>query len=96
MSGGHNILSMKKGGEAPDIICGKTIILAMHLLVHPHRVVNGHGPQFSSDSTFGNARGRVNHHVAGHSEYRLYSTFGNAVLVIITGSTKADVLVLFN
>ena len=96
MSGGHNILSMKKGGEAPDIICGKTIILAMHLLVHPHRVVNGHGPQFRSDSTLVTAHGRVNQNGTGHLDNCLDSMFSNAVLMSRTSSTKADVLVLFN
>ena len=76
MSGGHNLLSMKKGGEAPDIICGKTIILAMHLLVHPHRVVNGHGPHFISDITLGTAHGRMNHHGVGHLDNCLDTKFG--------------------
>ena len=96
MAGGQNILSEKKGRAHPELICGHTRILARNSIVHPHHVVNCHGPQFSSDSTLGTAYGRVNHHDVGHLDNRLDYTFGEAVLIISNRFNKADVLVLFN
>ena len=96
MAGGLNLLDGKKGGSDPEFICGHTRILGIHLIVHPHRLFNYHRPQLSSDITLGNAHGRMNRYGAVHLCNRLYYTFGNAVLVISTISTKADVLFLFN
>ena len=96
MAGGQNILSGNKVIAAPDFICGHTIILVSRYILQPHRVVNVHGPQFSSDSTLGTVYNRMNQHGAFHLDDCLYSTFGDAVLMSITSSTKADVLVLFN
>ena len=96
MAGVQNILSGKKGGSAPELICGNTRILVRNSIVQPQCVVNSHVPQFISDSTLGTVYGRMNQHGAGHSENRLDSTFGDAVLMSSTRSTKADVLVLFN
>ena len=96
MAGGQNLLSGKKVIAAPEFICGQTRILAMHLIVKPHQMANGYGPQFSSDSTFGNVYGRVNQHGAVHLDKCFYSMFSNAILRIRTRSTKEGVLVLFN
>ena len=96
MAGGKNILAGNKVRQAPEFICGHIRILEMHLIVQTHHMVNLHMPQFSSDSTLGTAHDRVNQHGAGHSDDRLDSTFGDAVLMSRTSSTKADVLVLFN
>ena len=96
MEGGQNLLDRKKGRAAPEFICGQTIILSRHSIIQLHRVVNCHGKQFNSDSTLGTAHGIVNQYGAGHSDNRLDSTFGAAILMSGTSSTKADVLVLFN
>ena len=96
MACGNNLLAGKKGREASEFICGHTRIVVMYLIVHTHHMVNGHGPQFISDSTLGIAQDRVNKHGAGNLGNRLDSTSGDAVLTSSTRSTKADVLVLFN
>ena len=96
MSGGKNILAGKKGREAPDFICGHTRILAINSIVHPHRMVNGHVPQFSSDSNLGNVYGRVNQNGVGHLDNSLDYTFSDAVLMSSNSSNSADLLVLFN
>ena len=96
MSVGQNILAGNKGIVAPEFICGHNRILVGHSIIQPNCVVNGHGPQFSSDSTLGTAYGRVNHHDVGHLDNRLDYTFGEAVLIISNRFNKADVLVLFN
>ena len=96
MAGGQNIPSGKKGRSAPEFICVHTIILARHYILHPHCVVNGHRPQFISDSNLGTAHVRVNQHGAGHLVKCLDSTFGDAFLMSSTISTKEDLLVLFN
>ena len=96
MSGGQNLLDGKKGISAPEFICGHTRIFARRFILQTHRVVNFHGPQFSSDSTLGTECGRVNQHGAGHSGNRLDSTFVDAILMSRTRSTKVDLLVLLN
>ena len=96
MAGGNNLLPGKKERSAPEFICGHTRILWSNLILHPHRVFNGHGPQFSSNSTLGTAYDRANQHGAGSLDNRLYSTFSNSVLMISTSFTEAYVLVLLN
>ena len=96
MTGGKNILSGKKGRAAPDFTCGHTRILARHSSVQPHCVVNVHGPQSSSDITLGTAHGRVNQRGAGNLDKCLDSTFGEAILMSSTSSTKVTVLFIFN
>ena len=96
MVGGHNLLSGKKVGAAPDFICRHTIILTRHSILQQHRGANGHWPNFNSNSTLGTAHGRINQHGAGHLVNLLDSTFRDAILMSITRSKKADVLFLFN
>ena len=96
MSGGKNILAGKKGREAPDFICGHTRILTINSIVHPHRVVNVHGPQFSGDSTLGNVYEIVNRNGVGHLDNSLDYTFSDAILMSSNSSNSADLLVLFN
>ena len=96
MTGGQNIISGKKGRAATEFICGHTRILARHSILQPHRIVNVHGLQSSSDITLGTAHGRLNQGGAGNLDNCLDSTFGDAVLMSSTSSTKVTVLVIFN
>ena len=95
MAGGNNLLSGKKSRSATYFICRPTRILARHLIVNPHCVFNWHGTQFISNITLGTSHARVNQHGAGTLDNRLDSTFGDAVMMSNTRSTKVDVLVLF-
>ena len=96
MASGQNLLAGKKVRAAPEFICGHTIIFARRFILQTHRVVNFHGPHFSSDSTLGAECVIVNQHGAGHSGNRLDSTFVDAILMSRTRSTKVDLLVLLN
>ena len=93
---GQNLLSGKKVGAAPEFVCGHIRIFVRHLIAQTNCVVNGHGPQFSSDSTLGTAYIKMNQYGADHLDNRLDSTFGDAVLMSSTRSTKSDTLVLLN
>ena len=96
MVDGQNLLSGKKVGAATEFVCVNTRIFVRHLIAQTNCVVNGHGPQFSSDSTPGTAHGKTNQHGAGHSDNRMDSSFRDAVMMSSTSSIKVDILVLFN